>query len=157
MSVQTALQLFNMELLIAMIGGSAFAMAGGIVGMHPDDITTLWCIVGGCLGAFCSLHFFRVPPSDHLASDIKWQFAVNLVLSAVFSPLCVPYLVRWSGLRDMQVAIAVSCGVGIAAQQIVSKIILPWGQKILDARAAKVAKEMGVDACPVPKPTESTP
>jgi hypothetical protein len=144
MPVQT-LARFTQEMAIVLIGAAAFAEAGEVGGMSPEDVVVLWCIVGGCLGAFCSLHFFRVQPSAHIQADIAWQFFVNLILSGCFSPLLVPTAVKYSGLRPMQVAIAISCGVGILAQQAVAKVILPSLQKLADARAAKALKQLGVE------------
>lgn len=141
MPIQTMARL-TQEMAIILIGATAFAEAGEQVGMSPEDVTVLWCIVGGCLGAFCSLHFFRVAPSATTQTDVAWQFGVNLILSGVFSPLLVPAAVRYSGLRPMQVAIAVSCAMGIAAQRLVATIILPGVQKILEARAAKVVADL---------------
>lgn len=144
MPIQTMARL-TQEMSIIIIGAAAFAEAGEQVGMPIEDINVLWCIVGGCLGAFCSLHFFRVVPSATLQTDIAWQFAVNLILSGVFSPLLVPVAVKYSGLRPMQVAIAVSCAVGITAQQFMAKIVLPAAQKIAQARADKAVADMGAD------------
>lgn len=133
------------EILIVMIGSTALAQMGEASGLTPNQIVMAWCIVGGCLGAFCSLHFFRVPPSDHAQADIAWQFAVNLILSAVLSPLITPYVAAWTGAPNgMESAVPTATILGIIAQRVVARY-LPVAQRIADARVKSAAKAMGAD------------
>lgn len=141
----------TIEMPIVLLGAAAAAEAGQLTGtMSMDDVICLWCVVGGCLGAICSLHFFRVPQGPHAHVDIAWQFGVNMILSGAFSPLLVPTVAKWTGLPEgMKTAIPTALAVGIIAQRVVARL-LPVFQKVLDARASKVASELG--ACEPTKP-----
>lgn len=134
----------SVEMIVVMIGAASLATAGAPAGLSPEDAQVMWCLVGGCLGAFCSLHFFRVPPSNHASADIAWQFAVNLILSGVFSPLLVPFVAARLSMPEysMRVAIPTATVLGLVAQRAVARV-LPIAQRVLDARANKVASELG--------------
>lgn len=104
----------------------------------PDQILILWCIIGGFLGAFCSLRFFPVQGNW----ENGWQLAVNLILSATFSPTLCHIIVaatpEWIGISvGLRLALPVSVTVGAVAQAVVFALI-PWGKKYLDARASKI-------------------
>lgn len=134
----------TLEMIVIMIGAASLA-AGGTSGMSADDALVMWCLVGGCLGAFCSLHFFRVKPSANASADIAWQFVVNLILSGVFSPLLVPFVAARLGMpeQSMRVAIPTATVLGIVAQRLVARL-LPVAQRIIEAKSGKLEADMGV-------------
>lgn len=99
-----------------------------------DELLILWCVIGGFLGACCSLKFC---PSKG-GWDNAVQLAVNLILSAAFSPQICWTIAPWIGAPvGLRLAIPVSVAVGSFAQAVVFMLI-PWGKKYLEARAAKV-------------------
>ena len=148
MPIQSVSQI-TVEMIVVMIGAASLASVSGPSGMTQEDALVMWCLVGGCLGAFCSLHFFRVPPSPHANTDIAWQFVVNLILSGVFSPLLVPFVAARLGMPEasMRVAIPTATLLGIVAQRLVAQA-LPMAQRIVDARSRKLEAEMGVKEKP---------
>jgi hypothetical protein len=154
------------DMVVVMVGASAAATAGELTGMSQHLVITLWCIAGGCLGALCSLHFFRVvaKPLLHLqgettrqyarrkaaaerelAWDIVWQFVINLILSAAASPLLVPTVASWTGFPEgMNTAIVTSLCIGTVAQQIVTNWVIPLGRRWLQAKATKLESDLGI-------------
>lgn len=125
---------------VAMLVAAAATVAGAEIikeSATPDELLILWCIVGGLLGAACSLRFF---PVSGFWPNI-WQLGVNLVLSAAFSPqLCYWPVSAWTGAPiGLRLALPVSVTVGACGQAIVA-LIIPWGKKYIETRAAKLVE-----------------
>lgn len=134
---------FAVDILILMVATASLSSAG----VSQVDQMNMLCLVGGCIGAFCSLHFFRVPPSRHASADIAWQFAVNLGLSWAFTPLVVRYGAHVAGLEAGEIVIPVATALGIISQRLTAKLIPKvqrWAERKAD-RALHEASEQGAD------------
>lgn len=104
----------------------------------PEDITILWCLAGGFVGSFCSLHFYE-PPTRAAAG---MQFGVNLSLSAVASPALVDVISYWTRWPvGIKLALPVSAGVGIVACAAVAAA-LPYLPKYIMRRSEKLIDDL---------------
>lgn len=96
----------------------------------PDDVLTCWCLLGGVIGSFCSLHFYR-PPSRFAAGA---QFGVNVGLSSMFSPFLVDVVSYFTKFPpNVRLAMPISAFVGIVACSAVAKL-LPIVQDIFEKK-----------------------
>lgn len=131
-----------------LLGFSMFALATAELGIKMEVVTSdqlmiLWCLIGGLLGAFCSLDFFPV-------GNGKWekgaQLGVNVVLSATCSPSLVDLVAYWTGLPSgLRLALPISVGVGIVGRAAVFMLI-PYGREFLKKRASDVTGVKDPDA-----------
>lgn len=134
MPVQSSI--FATDVLIVMIASASLSAAG----VSPSNQMDLLCLVGGCIGAFCSLHFFRVPPSPHASADIAWQFLVNLALFWSFTPLAVRYAAAVAGLDPTEIVIPMATVLGILSQRVAAKV-LPAIQQAAERKAEKALQK----------------
>lgn len=110
-------------------------------GASPEQIQTLWCLIGGLGGSICSTKFFQVKGWFENCT----QVVVNLILSAGVAPVLCDYVSNWTGYPNgMRLAILVSGIVGLFGQQTVNQLI-PLMKKILDRRSKKWAKFLAGD------------
>lgn len=117
---------------IYLVGAAAFlAAAEGSVRYEtatPDQLIITWCIIGGFLGAFCSLRFF--PVSGKV--DTGMQLAVNLILSATCSPALIDVISYYTKIpAGLRMALPVSVAVGITGQALVAMLI-PRGKDLVN-------------------------
>lgn len=156
------------DIVMLMVGATAAATAGELSGLNHHLVITLWCIAGGCLGALCSLHYFRIiakplanipgettrqyakrkaAADRELAWDVIWQFGTNFAVSAVASPFLVPRVSSLLGFPEgMNTALLTSMCVGATAQQIVKRWVIPIGKRWLEAKASHVQAWAGIAA-----------
>lgn len=109
---------------IYLVGAAAvLAAADGAIRYEtatPDQLIITWCIIGGFLGAFCSLRFFPVVGKV----DTGMQLAVNLILSATCSPLIIDLTAYYTQIpAGLRMALPISVAVGITGQALVSMLI----------------------------------
>lgn len=94
----------------------------------PDQLIISWCLIGGFLGAFCSIRFF--PVSGKV--DTGMQLAVNLILSATFSPALIDITSYYTKIpAGLRMALPISVAVGIVGQALVSMLI-PRGKEFVN-------------------------
>lgn len=113
--------------------GAAAVLAGADAAVRyetatPDQLIITWCIIGGFLGAFCSLRFFPVAGKV----DTGMQLAVNLILSATCSPLIIDVTAYYTKIpAGLRMALPISVAVGITGQALVSMLI-PRGKDLVN-------------------------
>lgn len=151
---------------MVMLGATAAATAGELSGLNHYLVITLWCIAGGCLGALCSLHYFRIiakplpnVPGEttrqyakrkaaadrELAWDVIWQFGTNFAVSAVVSPLLVPRVSMLLGFPEgMNTALLTSMCVGATAQKLVKAYAIPFAKKWLGFKIIQAEEWAGI-------------
>lgn len=100
----------------------------------PDQLLILWCVIGGCVGAFCSLQFFAVKTRG----EAMMQMIVNLGLSSMVSPLVVDLASSWTGYPvGLRLSLPIACAIGLLGQQIVT-LLIPLGRQWLTRKAKDV-------------------
>lgn len=107
-------------------------------GASPEQIQTLWCLIGGLGGSICSTKFFQVKGWFENCT----QVVVNLILSAGVAPVLCDYVSNWTGYPNgMRLAILVSGIVGLFGQQTVNQAI-PLIKKVGGRYMKRTAKWM---------------
>jgi uncharacterized membrane protein YsdA (DUF1294 family) len=102
----------------------------------PEQLIVLWCVIGGLLGSFCSLHYYR--QVSHV--EATTQFVVNLCLSVAFSPILAEYISYWISFPvGLRLCLPVACGVGLLGNAAVVRG-LPFLQNAFD-----ITLQQGVD------------
>lgn len=115
---------------IAIVFLGMIADSARMEGATPEQIQTLWCMIGGLGGSICSTKFFQVKGWAENCT----QVGVNLLLSAGISPLLCDYVSSSTGMPNgMRLAILVSGLVGLFGQQTVNRAI-PFLDKIVSRR-----------------------
>lgn len=130
--------------ILLVMCASAAAAAESTPAHELGFATRAWCLFGASLGAVCSLHFCRIKKTKTLREDIAWQFAVNLILSAVFSPFLVPTVQARLGVGAADAGIATGLVVGMLAQKFVKDYALPFFRSWAEWRSAQIALKLGM-------------
>lgn len=111
-----------------------------------DELLILWCLIGGLGGSICSLHFY--PCDDR--SNRAWQFIVNIICAAIFSPFLCDHVSYWTRLPlGLRMALPVAFGVGFFGCQAITQG-LPYAKQYYRARWKRAIKDVK-DGPPVKK------